>query len=60
MEPIGGDVRPPKDSGPRRWRRWRRLLEDGVYASRADLARAEGVSRAAVTQGLRKLGLGTP
>jgi hypothetical protein len=30
--------------------RWRRLLDEGVYLSRAALARAEGVSRAAVTQ----------
>ena len=29
-----------------------RIKEDGVYPSRAALARAEGVSRAAVTQGL--------
>jgi len=36
--------------------RWRRLLEDGTYISRAALARGEGVSRAAVTQALRKLG----
>ncbi len=28
------------------------LLEDGVYPSRAALARAEGVSRAVVTQGV--------
>jgi DNA-directed RNA polymerase sigma subunit (sigma70/sigma32) len=34
--------------------RWRRLLDDGVYPSRAELARAEGVSRAAVTQALRR------
>jgi Mn-dependent DtxR family transcriptional regulator len=32
-----------------------RLLEEGVYATRAALARAEGVSRAAVTQALRRL-----
>ena len=35
-----------------RARRWRQLLEDGTYPSRAALARGEGVSRAAVTQGL--------
>jgi len=34
--------------------RWRRMLEEGVYSSRAALARAEGVSRAAVTQALRE------
>jgi biotin operon repressor len=38
-----------------RWERWRRMLEDGTYSSRAELARGEGVSRAAVTIGLRKL-----
>jgi hypothetical protein len=38
-----------------RWREWQRMLEDGVYESRAALARSEGVSRAAVTQALRKL-----
>jgi len=32
--------------------RWRRMLAEGVYPTRAALARAEGVSRAAVTQGL--------
>ena len=40
-----------------RARRWRQLLEDGVYPSRAALARAEGVSRAAVTQGLGRVGV---
>jgi hypothetical protein len=38
-----------------RWREWSRLLDEGVYGSRADLAMGVGVSRAAVTQGLRKL-----
>jgi hypothetical protein len=32
------------------------MVEEGVYESRADLARGEGVTRAAVTMGLRKLG----
>ena len=32
-----------------------RMLDEGVYESRAALARGEGVSRAAVTKGLRKL-----
>ena len=32
--------------------RWHSLLDEGVYSTRAALARAEGVSRAAVTQGL--------
>ena len=37
-----------------RWREWQRLLDEQVYESRAALARGEGVSRAAVTQGLAK------
>ena len=40
--------------------RWRRLLDEGVYLSRAALARAEGVSRAAVTQGLGSQDSGSP
>lgn len=37
------------------WRagQWAKMLEDGVYESRAALARGEGVSRAAVTQALQ-------
>jgi len=31
------------------------MLDEGVYATRAELARQEGVSRAVVTIGLRKL-----
>lgn len=31
------------------------MLAEGVYASRAELARGEGVSRPAVTLGLGKL-----
>ena len=46
-----------RETGPERWARWRRLLEEGVYKSRAELARAEGVTRAAVTQGLKGAGL---
>lgn len=38
-----------------RWARWQRMLDDGVYATKANLARGEGVSRAAVTMGLRNL-----
>ncbi len=41
--------------GMARWQTWAQMREDGVYASRAQLARGEGVSRAAVTMGLRKL-----
>ena len=47
-----GPVAPPAGERARRWERW---LADGVFASRAELARAEGVSRAAVTQALRRL-----
>jgi len=39
-----------------RARAWRRMLNESVYETRAALARGEGVSRAAVTQGLRQLG----
>ena len=39
-----------------RWREWQRMLGEGEFGSRAELARAMGVSRAAVTQALRKLG----
>jgi len=38
-----------------RWRMWRHALDDGEYGSRAELARAVGVSRAAVSKGLGKL-----
>ena len=38
-----------------RGRRWQQLLDEGAYPSRAALARAEGVSRAAVTQALARL-----
>ena len=44
--------------GMERWQTWARMLQDGVYSSRAELARGEGVSRAAVTMGLKKLELG--
>jgi hypothetical protein len=37
------------------WAEWRQLLDDGVYGSKAELAWAMGVSRAAVTKGLAKL-----
>ncbi len=41
-----------------RGRQWQQLLDEKVYPSRAALARAEGVSRAAVTQALARLGEG--
>lgn len=34
---------------------WQRLLDEGTYRSRAELARAVGVSRAAVTKALGRL-----
>ena len=37
-----------------RWARWAALVNSGL--SKAEVARREGVSRAAVTMGLRKLG----
>ena len=44
-----------RESGPERWTRWKRMLDSGEVRSRAELARVEGVSRAAVTLGLNKL-----
>ena len=52
------DVKSKKNRRPRgreRWLRWKAMLDDGVYESRSALARGEGVSPAAVTQGLRRL-----
>jgi len=43
-----------KETEPERWARWRRMLDEGVYATKAELARGEGVSRAAATMGLKK------
>lgn len=37
-----------------RARAWRRMLDEGVYASQSELARGEGVSAAAVSKALRK------
>ena len=51
--------KPPGPRGPERWREWRRewrrMLDEGVYSTKAALASGEGVSRAAVTLGLRQL-----
>jgi hypothetical protein len=44
-----------RERGPDRWRRWAAMVDTGV--SKAEVARLEGVSRAAVTQGLGKLGV---
>lgn len=46
-------IRRPR--GRERWQRWKAMLDEGVYESRSALARGEGVSPAAVTQGLQKL-----
>jgi len=43
------------ETGPERWTRWQAQLDSGEVPTRAELARLEGVSRAAVTMGLRKL-----
>ncbi len=49
------DRRPRRESGPERWARWESMLASGEVLSRAELARLEGVSRSAITQGLGKL-----
>jgi hypothetical protein len=38
-----------------RFREWRRMLEAGEVANRAELARRAGVSRARVTQVLKRV-----
>ena len=43
----------PRPRAADRWRRWQAMVEGGM--TRAEVARREGVSRAAVTQGLAKL-----
>ena len=48
----------PKRVVGERARRWARMLDEGVYSTRAALARGEGVSRAAVTQAPRGRGRG--
>ena len=45
-----------RPTGPERWDRWAEMLATGMKKS--EIARAEGVSRAAVTMGLRKLRAG--
>jgi DNA invertase Pin-like site-specific DNA recombinase len=46
----------PKETGPERWARWAAMVAGGM--TKAEVARADGVSRAAVSQGLRKLAAG--
>lgn len=42
-----------RENGAERWARWAEMVAGGM--TKAEVARAEGVSRAAVTMGLRKL-----
>lgn len=42
-----------REAGPERWARWAAMVDGGL--TRAEVARREGVSRAAVTIGLSKL-----
>jgi biotin operon repressor len=44
-----------KTSTQERWAEWQRLLDAGTYSTKAELTRAEGVSRAAVTRALQRL-----
>jgi hypothetical protein len=57
-ESISKSTKPPTAARkPERWRarEWRRMLEEGVYANQSALARAEGVSAAAVSAAVQKL-----
>ena len=59
VPPVAGSDRPTRDQKKKatraRWREWQQLLDEGVYETRAELARAMELSRAAVTQGLERL-----
>ena len=44
--------KPKRETGPERWARWASMVEGGM--TKAEVARAEGVSRAAVTQALKR------
>lgn len=46
-------VKARRETGPERWARWAAMVEGGM--TKAEVARAEGVSRAAVTIGIAKL-----
>jgi hypothetical protein len=49
---------PPKQARPEpgaRARAWRRMLDEGVYASQSELARGERVSAAAVSKALQRV-----
>ena len=45
-----------REAGAERWARWAEMVAGGM--TKAEVARAEGVSRAALTMGLRKLAAG--
>ena len=45
--------KPKRETGPKRWARWAELLAGGM--TKAEVARQEGVSRAAVTMGIGKV-----
>lgn len=49
-EPVG--EQPERESPEARWGCWEALVNSGM--SKAEVARREGVTRAAVTMGLRK------
>ena len=60
--PRGGEERSPsegeapkpkRETGPERWARWAEMVAGGM--TRAEVARHERVSRAAVTMGLGRL-----
>ena len=46
--------KPKRETGPARWARWAEMVESGM--TRAEVARRDGVSRAAVTMGIGKVG----
>ena len=45
--------KPKRETGPERWARWAEMVAGGM--SKAEVARWEGVSRAAVTMGIGKV-----
>ena len=47
--------KPARPEPGARARAWRRMLDEGVYASQSELARGEGVSAAAVSRGVQKV-----
>jgi hypothetical protein len=59
VRPVREEVDKPERK-PVGWRarEWQRMLDEGVYKNRSELARGEGVSTAAVSIALRKLKVG--